>query len=127
MYGGGGGGNFLTGMLIGNLLGGGRRSGGGSDWGRGGGFGGDSGGGGGFGGPIPRSAWIGVTGGESGWATPDPVDFYLLGVANQLTSHFSDAISAFTKCSTAGPLQPQCKAGLDDAKKKSQNSLEAPK
>ncbi len=60
-------------------------------------------------------------------ATPDPVDFYLLGVANQLTSHFSDAISAFTKCSTAGPLQPQCKAGLDDAKKKSQNSLEAPK
>src|SRR2546428_169711 len=60
-------------------------------------------------------------------ATPDPVDFYLLGVANQLTSHFSDAISAFTKCSTAGPLQPQGKAGLEDAKKKSQNSLEAPK
>jgi photosystem II stability/assembly factor-like uncharacterized protein len=28
---------------------------------------------GGFGG-IPRSAWIGVAGGESGWATPDPVD-----------------------------------------------------
>ncbi|MDX6531224.1 MAG: hypothetical protein QOH41_3514 [Blastocatellia bacterium] len=32
------------------------------------------GGGGGFGGGIPRSAWIGVAGGESGWATPDPVD-----------------------------------------------------
>jgi photosystem II stability/assembly factor-like uncharacterized protein len=33
------------------------------------------GGGGGFGaGIIPRSAWIGVAGGESGWATPDPVD-----------------------------------------------------
>jgi photosystem II stability/assembly factor-like uncharacterized protein len=31
------------------------------------------GGGGGFGG-IPRSAWIGVAGGESGWATPDPLD-----------------------------------------------------
>jgi tetratricopeptide (TPR) repeat protein len=60
-------------------------------------------------------------------ATPDPVDFYLLGVANQLSSHFSDAITSFTKCSTAGPLQAQCKAGLDDAKKKSQNSLEAPK
>jgi hypothetical protein len=60
-------------------------------------------------------------------ATPDPVDFYLLGVANQLTSHFTDSIAAFTKCSTAGPLQPQCKAGLDDVKKKSQNSLEAPK
>jgi photosystem II stability/assembly factor-like uncharacterized protein len=34
-----------------------------------------TGGGGGFGGGgIPRSAWIGVAGGESGWATPDPVD-----------------------------------------------------
>ncbi len=32
-------------------------------------------GGGGFGGgAIPRSAWIGVAGGESGWATPDPTD-----------------------------------------------------
>ncbi len=32
-------------------------------------------GGGGFGGGnIPRSAWIGVAGGESGWSTPDPVD-----------------------------------------------------
>jgi len=60
-------------------------------------------------------------------STPDPVDFYLLGIANQLTSHYSDAITSFTKCSTAGPLQAQCKAGLDDAKKKSQNSLEAPK
>ena len=39
--------------------------------GTGGGFGG---GGGGFGGGIPRSAWIGIAGGESGWATPDPVD-----------------------------------------------------
>jgi tetratricopeptide (TPR) repeat protein len=60
-------------------------------------------------------------------ATPDPVDFYLLGVANQLTSHFTDSIAAFTKCSTAGPLQTQCKSGLDDVKKKSQNNLEAPK
>src|SRR6266404_3516419 len=31
-------------------------------------------GGGGFGGGIPRSAWQSVAGGESGWATPDPVD-----------------------------------------------------
>lgn len=60
-------------------------------------------------------------------ATPDPVDFYLLGVANQLTSHFTDSIAAFTKCSAAGPLQAQCKAGLDEVKKRSQNSLEAPK
>jgi len=34
-----------------------------------------TGAGGGFGGGgIPRSAWIGVAGGESGWSTPDPVD-----------------------------------------------------
>ncbi len=31
-------------------------------------------GGGGRGGGIPRSLWHGVLGGESGWATPDPVD-----------------------------------------------------
>ncbi len=43
--------------------------------GAGGGFGGGGGGGGGgFGGPIPRSTWIGIAGGESGWATPDPTD-----------------------------------------------------
>jgi hypothetical protein len=59
--------------------------------------------------------------------TPDPVDFYLLGVANQQTSHFTDSIAAYTKCSTAGPLQAQCKSNLEDVKKKSQNSLEAPK
>jgi len=58
---------------------------------------------------------------------PDPVDFYLLGVANETTSHFTDATAAFTKCSAAGPFQAQCKAGLDEVKKKSQNSLEAPK
>jgi photosystem II stability/assembly factor-like uncharacterized protein len=28
----------------------------------------------GGGGGIPRSTWIGVAGGESGWATPDPID-----------------------------------------------------
>jgi tetratricopeptide (TPR) repeat protein len=60
-------------------------------------------------------------------ATPDPVDFYLLGVANQQTSHFTDSIAAYTKCSSAGPLQAQCKSNLEDVKKKSQNSLEAPK
>src|SRR5258708_17460281 len=40
---------------------------------------GAGGGGGGFGGgAIPRSAWIGVAGGESGWAHPDPVDNTLI-------------------------------------------------
>ena len=59
--------------------------------------------------------------------TPDPVDYYLLGVADEETSHFTDAIATFTKCAAEGPMQAQCKAGLDEAKKKSANSLEAPK
>ena len=36
------------------------------------------GGGGGFGGGIQRSEWYNVDGGESGWATPDPVDTNLV-------------------------------------------------
>jgi tetratricopeptide (TPR) repeat protein len=60
-------------------------------------------------------------------ATPDLVDYYLLGVSDQLTSRFTDAIANFTKCSAAGPLQAQCKAGLEETKKKAQNNLEAPK
>jgi len=60
-------------------------------------------------------------------ANPDPVDYYLLGVSDQVTSHFTDAIANFTKCAGAGPLQAQCKTSLDDTKKKAQNSLEAPK
>ena len=39
---------------------------------------GGGGGGGGFGGVISRSEWYNVDGGESGWATPDPVDTNLI-------------------------------------------------
>jgi hypothetical protein len=60
-------------------------------------------------------------------STPDPVDYYLLGVADENGSHFTDAVAAFTKCSTDGPMQAQCKGLLDETKKKSANSLEAPK
>jgi tetratricopeptide (TPR) repeat protein len=60
-------------------------------------------------------------------SVPDPVDYFLLGKANEATSHFTDAIAAFNKCAAAGPLQAQCKAGLDQTKKDSQNNLEAPK
>jgi tetratricopeptide (TPR) repeat protein len=60
-------------------------------------------------------------------STPDPVDYYLLGVADEQGSHFTDAIAAFTKCSADGPMQAQCKGLLDETKKKSANSLEAPK
>src|SRR5258706_13108422 len=29
---------------------------------------------------------------------PDPVNYYLLGMANKATSHFDDAIAGFNKC-----------------------------
>jgi len=59
---------------------------------------------------------------------PDPVNYYLLGIANKSTSHFDDAIAAFNKCAAmAGPMQPTCKAQADDTKKKSATELSAPK
>lgn len=60
--------------------------------------------------------------------TPDPVNYYLLGMANKATSHFDDAIAAFNKCTAMpGPMQGTCKAQAEDAKKKSATELSAPK
>jgi tetratricopeptide (TPR) repeat protein len=58
---------------------------------------------------------------------PDPVDYFLLGLAQEATSHFADAIASFTKCATDGPMQTQCKTGIDDTKKKEAKNIEAPK
>ncbi len=59
---------------------------------------------------------------------PDPVNFYLLGMANKATSHFDDAVVAFNKCvAIAGPMQGTCKAQSDDAKKLGATELSAPK
>jgi tetratricopeptide (TPR) repeat protein len=59
---------------------------------------------------------------------PDPVNYYLLGMANKSASHFDDAIAAFNKCAEmGGPMQAQCKAQADDTKKKSATELSAPK
>ena len=59
---------------------------------------------------------------------PDPVNYYLLGMADKITSHFDDAIAAFNKCATMpGPLQGTCKAQSEDAKKQSATQLSAPK
>ena len=58
----------------------------------------------------------------------DPVNYYLLGMANKSTSHFDNAITAFNKCAAiAGPMQAACKAQADDTKKKSSTELNAPK
>ena len=59
---------------------------------------------------------------------PDPVNFYLLGLANEKTSHFEDAANAFTKCAAVpGGLQATCKSGADEAKKMATTQLSAPK
>jgi tetratricopeptide (TPR) repeat protein len=60
--------------------------------------------------------------------TPDPVNFYLLGLSNEKTSHFDDAVAAFTKCAAVpGALQTTCKAGADEAKKLGTTQLSAPR
>jgi tetratricopeptide (TPR) repeat protein len=49
--------------------------------------------------------------------SPDPVDFYLLGVAYQQTRRWADAVTAYEKCSESGPLMDRCKNSLANAKK----------
>lgn len=60
--------------------------------------------------------------------TPDPVNYYLLGLANKNASHFDDAVAAFNKCAAMpGPMQPTCKSLSDETKKQSATQLSAPK
>lgn len=60
--------------------------------------------------------------------TPDPVNYYLLGLANKSASHFDDAVTAFNKCAAMpGAMQATCKAQADDAKKQGATQLSAPK
>ncbi len=59
---------------------------------------------------------------------PDSVDLYLLGLADEMSNHFTKSIAAFTKCAAdpQGPMLNACKSGIDEAKKKASNSIEAP-
>jgi len=58
----------------------------------------------------------------------DPVTFYVLAIANEKTSHFDAAVSAFNKCAAIpGSLQPTCKSGAEEAKKLGATQLSAPK
>jgi tetratricopeptide (TPR) repeat protein len=59
---------------------------------------------------------------------PDPVNFYLLGLANQKESHFTDAEAAYNKCAAiASSMQQACKNGAEQAKKDSATQLSSPK
>ncbi len=58
---------------------------------------------------------------------PDPVNYYLLGVADKQTSHFDAAAAAFSKCaSVPGSLQAACKSSAEEAKKQGSTQLSAP-
>jgi tetratricopeptide (TPR) repeat protein len=59
---------------------------------------------------------------------PDPVNYYVLGLANEKASHFQDAVAAFTKCaSIPGGIQNTCSQNLEEAKKLSATQMSAPK
>jgi tetratricopeptide (TPR) repeat protein len=58
---------------------------------------------------------------------PDPVNYYLLGVADKQTSHFEAAAAAFSKCAAMpSSLQATCKSNAEDAKKQGSTKLSAP-
>ncbi len=48
---------------------------------------------------------------------PDPVNYYVLGKANEAASHFPEAVEAFTKCAAIpGYLQATCTSSIEEAK-----------
>jgi tetratricopeptide (TPR) repeat protein len=58
---------------------------------------------------------------------PDPVNYYLLGMADKQTSHFEAAAAAFSKCaSVQSSLQAACKSNAEEAKKQGATQLSAP-
>jgi tetratricopeptide (TPR) repeat protein len=59
---------------------------------------------------------------------PDPVNYYLLGISDEKTSHFDDAVTAFNNCAAIpGGMQTTCKQNSDEAKKLGATQLSAPK
>ena len=59
---------------------------------------------------------------------PDPVNYYLLGLANEKSSHFDDAVAAFNKCAGfPGSMAATCKNLSEEAKKLGATQLSAPK
>ena len=59
---------------------------------------------------------------------PDPVNYYLLGICNKNTSHYDDAVTAFTKCAAIpSGLQSTCTQQAEEAKKLAATQLSAPK
>jgi tetratricopeptide (TPR) repeat protein len=61
-------------------------------------------------------------------ANPDPVNYYLLGLADEKTLHYDDAASVFAKCAAIpGQMQSMCQAASERARKLALTQLSAPK
>ena len=61
-------------------------------------------------------------------AEPDPVNYFLLGMANKNGLHYDDAAAAFEKCAAIlSPMQPRCQTALVEAKKLALTQPSAPK
>jgi tetratricopeptide (TPR) repeat protein len=59
---------------------------------------------------------------------PDPVNYYLLGFADEKALHYDDAAAAFAKCAAIqSQLQAKCKAGAEEAKRLALTQPSAPK
>jgi tetratricopeptide (TPR) repeat protein len=66
--------------------------------------------------------------GEKIATTPDPTDFYVMGVELQSLKRFSEAADAYQKCAQIpGPLADRCKQRTDEAKKQASAQPAAPK
>ena len=58
----------------------------------------------------------------------DPVNYYVLGVADHNVSHFSEAAAAFSKCAEfQGSMQATCKDGAEKDKAKAATQTNSPK
>jgi tetratricopeptide (TPR) repeat protein len=59
---------------------------------------------------------------------PDPVNYYVLGIADEKTSHFDAAVAAFTKCAAMqSGMKATCAQNVDEAKKLGATQLSSPK
>ncbi len=68
-----------------------------------------------------------LTKGTSAAASPDPTDYYVMGVSLGHLDRYSDAADAYTKCAAiSGTLQSRCKQAADDAKKQAATKPAAP-
>lgn len=59
---------------------------------------------------------------------PDPVNYFVLGKAQEQISHYDDAVAAFTKCAAIqSGIKATCTQGIEEAKKLSATQLSSPR